>query len=210
MLPALKLRLLLFNKRFGLLRGSDYSNDCTGVRVLRFNLRYHKHRHIEIVQRLVSRTGYPPLLLGRFAVECFTERIVCVWSNENSLEMSEHDMISILNGFDGIIKQLEAQKTAIERALQALREVGGEVAGVSMPTAPNANDKRSAAQKARWAAKRAAEASPSAAPSKAKGGMTPEGRQKLAEAMKQRWAVKRTGAQVKRGPGRPRKLAAAA
>ncbi len=114
-----------------------------------------------------------------------------------------------MNGFDGIIKQLEGQKAAIERALKALREVEGEVRGVSMATAPSANDKRSAAQKARWAAKRAAENSSSAGPAKAKGGMTPEGRRKLAEAIKQRWAVKRAGTQAKRGPGRPRKLAAA-
>jgi hypothetical protein len=115
-----------------------------------------------------------------------------------------------MNGFDGIIKQLEAQKTAIDRALQALREVGGELPGTSLPPAATANDKRSAAQKARWAAKRAAQASPSDSPAKTKGGMTPEGRQKLAEAMKQRWAVKRAGAQAKRRPGRPRKVAAEA
>jgi hypothetical protein len=115
-----------------------------------------------------------------------------------------------MNGFDGIIKQLEAQKTAIERALQALREVGGDVPETSLPSASTANDKRSAAQKARWAAKRAAENSSSAAPAKAKRGVTAEGRRKLAEAMKQRWAVKRAGTQAKRGPGRPRKLAAAA
>ena len=115
-----------------------------------------------------------------------------------------------MNGFDGIIKQLESQKAAIERALQALREVGGDVPETSLHSASTANDKRSAAQKARWAAKRGAETSPSAAPSNGKRGMTPEGRRKLAEAMKQRWAVKRTGTQAKRGPGRPRKLAAAA
>ena len=115
-----------------------------------------------------------------------------------------------MNGFDGIIKQLEAQKAAVERALQALREVGGDTPGTSLPSEATANDKRSAAQKARWAAKRAAEVSPSAAPARAKGGMTPEGRRKVAEAMKQRWAVKRMGIQAKRGPGRPRKVAEAA
>ena len=129
---------------------------------------------------------------------------------KNSFENEETRYDFNMNGFDGIIKQLEAQKTAIERALQALREVGGEVPGVSVPTATSSNNKRSAAQKARWDAKRAAETSPSTVPAKAKGGMTPEGRQKLAEAMKQRWAAKRTAPQGKRGPGRPRKLAAAA
>jgi hypothetical protein len=115
-----------------------------------------------------------------------------------------------MNGFDGIIRQLEAQKADIERALQALREVEGAVPGTTLPSATTANDKRSAAQKARWAAKRAAEASRSAVAAKAKGGMTLEGRQKLADGMKQRWAVKRTATQAKRGPGRPRKVTATA
>ena len=56
-LPRLKLRPLLFNECFGLLRGSEYSNDCSGVRMLRFDLGYNKHRQIEIVQRVVSRTS---------------------------------------------------------------------------------------------------------------------------------------------------------
>lgn len=112
-----------------------------------------------------------------------------------------------VNGFDGIIKQLEEQKAAIDRALEALREVGGGGLSVdSAPLAATSSEKRSAAQKARWAAKRAGQA-PSAAPVKRKGGMTPEGRQKLADAMKRRWAAKRAASQAKRGPGRPKKTA---
>jgi transketolase len=68
-------------------------------------------------------------------------------------------MILMMNGLDGIIRQLEAQRTAIERALQALREVGGEVSGGSAPLDPSLTtviDKRSAGQKARWAKKHAA------------------------------------------------------
>jgi hypothetical protein len=137
-------------------------------------------------------------------------RIVTVLSDDNTLKNKKTRYDFVMNGLDGIIKQLEGQKAAIERALQALREVGGDVPGTSLPSASTANGKRSAAQKARWAAKRAAEGSPSATPAKAKRGMTPEGRQKLAEAMKQRWAAKRTAAQAKRGSGRPRKVAAAA
>jgi hypothetical protein len=48
-----------------------------------------------------------------------------------------------VNGFGGIIKQLEAQKTAIDRALEALRGVGGEeVSGGIEPVTPT--DKHSA------------------------------------------------------------------
>lgn len=115
-----------------------------------------------------------------------------------------------MNGFDDVIKQLEEQKAAIERALEALREVGGEVSAVgpapATPAAPAAPlvDKRSAGQKARWAAKRAAEAA--SAPTKRKGGISTAGRKRLAEAMKRRWAAKRTAAQAKKR-ARPKKAA---
>src|ERR1700735_2541968 len=67
-------------------------------------------------------------------------------------------------GLAGIIMQLERQKTAIERALAALRAVEGSAA---LPTAtpvqteratpaPPVTNKRSEAQKKRWAAKTAA------------------------------------------------------
>jgi hypothetical protein len=112
-----------------------------------------------------------------------------------------------VNDFIGVIKQLEAQKTAIERALEALREVGGEVSVGSAPSTAAPNDKRSAGQKARWASKRAAESAPSLAHENPKGGMTPEGRKRLAEAMKRRWAAKRSATQAKRRPGRPKKVA---
>ena len=108
-----------------------------------------------------------------------------------------------MDGLTSIIAQLEKQKAAIERALAALREVEGiePVAPAPASSAParrKVSNKRSLAQKARWAAKKAAEAVPAAVPAKAtrKGGMTPEGRKRLAEAMKRRWAVKRTAAQA--------------
>jgi hypothetical protein len=66
-------------------------------------------------------------------------------------------------------------------------------------------DKQSAVRRTRGAANR--EEAPAESTASRKVGMTPEGRQKLAEAMKKRWAAKRTAAQVKRGPGRPRKAA---
>ena len=76
-------------------------------------------------------------------------------------------------GLSDIIARLERQKTAIEHALEALREVEG------MVSAP-------------------ATTQPASAPAKRKGGMTPEGRKRLAEAMKRRWAVKRTAAQARK------------
>jgi hypothetical protein len=79
-----------------------------------------------------------------------------------------------MEGINGIIEQLEAQKAAIENALAALREFGG----AEMPAVPAAKRGR---------------------PAKRKGGMTPEGRKRLAEAMRRRWAVKRTAAAKKRG-----------
>jgi hypothetical protein len=105
-----------------------------------------------------------------------------------------------MDGLTGIIAQLEKQKTAIERALAALREVEGiepAAPASSTPVKRKASNTRSLAQKARWAAKKAAEV---ATPAKAarKGGMTPEGRKRLAEAMKRRWALKRAGSAVKK------------
>jgi hypothetical protein len=98
-----------------------------------------------------------------------------------------------MNALDGVIQQLESRKAAIDKALAALRE--GVVSGVSAPATRPPNSKRSAGQKARWAARFAAEAS---APKQRKGRITPEGRKRLAEAMKRRWAAKRTAAQAKK------------
>ena len=64
---------------------------------------------------------------------------------------------------NGIINQLERQKTAIERALTALR-------GIEGTPAP---------------------APPASAPAVLKGGMTPAGRRRLSAAMKKRWAAKK-------------------
>lgn len=121
------------------------------------------------------------------------------------------------NGFDEVIEKLEEQRTAIERALAALREVGGAVRrGAAAPARRTAPAKRkggmtpegrrrlSEALKRRWAAKRAASQvkakAKATAKAKRKGGMTPEGRRKLSEALKKRWAVKRAAkaAQVKK------------
>jgi hypothetical protein len=115
------------------------------------------------------------------------------------------------NGLKEVIKGLEKQKTAIERALAALKEVDG-TAVESAPVAavparrgrakrkggmtPEGRKRLSEALKKRWAVKRAAsQVKPQVkAKAKKKGGMTPEGRKRLSEALKKRWAVKRAAA----------------
>ncbi len=118
------------------------------------------------------------------------------------------------NGLKEVIKGLEKQKTAIERALAALREVDG-TAVESVPSAvaavparrgrpakrkggmtPEGRRRLSEALKKRWAVKRASsQVKPLVkAKAKKKGGMTPEGRKRLSEALKKRWAVKRAAA----------------
>jgi hypothetical protein len=76
------------------------------------------------------------------------------------------------DSLNGIINQLERQKTAIERALLALRGIEGIPAPAPAP-APS-----------------------SSAPAKRKGGMTPAGRRRLSAAMKKRWAANKA-AEVK-------------
>lgn len=112
---------------------------------------------------------------------------------------------NVTDGLTNIIAQLERQKIGIERALDALREVEGVRPDLtsSTPAAQTVGNKRSEAQKARWAAKKSAEAVPAKAVRK--GGMTPEGRKRLAEAMKRRWAVKRAAARKR--VQRPKKAA---
>lgn len=84
------------------------------------------------------------------------------------------------DGLEGIIASLENQKSAIERALSALRDIESP-GSLSAP-----------AQKQ----------TPARVASKKRGGITPEGRKRLAAAMKRRWAVKRTAAQAKKSARR--------
>ena len=119
------------------------------------------------------------------------------------------------NSLNEVIKKLEQQRTGIERALAALREIEGPgaVAPAAAPAAvpasgrlrkatrkggmtPEGRRRLSEALKARWAAKKAGPSVPAAAPAKAKrkGGMTPEGRKRLSEALRKRWAAKRAAA----------------
>jgi hypothetical protein len=121
------------------------------------------------------------------------------------------------NSLNEVIKKLEQQRTGIERALAALREIEGsvEAAPTTAPgpgrprkakrkggMTPEGRRRLSEALKARWAAKRVGPDAPAApARAKRKGGMTPEGRKRLSEALKKRWAAKRAASAVpaKRG-----------
>ena len=115
------------------------------------------------------------------------------------------------NGLKEVIKRLEHQRTAIERALTALREVDGTAAEATEAPAvapvrrgrakrkggmtPEGRRRLSEALKKRWAAKRAGSAVKASVKAKAKrkGGITAEGRKRLSEALKKRWAAKRAG-----------------
>jgi hypothetical protein len=57
-----------------------------------------------------------------------------------------------MDGLNEITRRLESQKAAVEQALEALREVGGEMSGGSVPSTSDGGNKQSAPQKATWAA----------------------------------------------------------
>jgi len=99
------------------------------------------------------------------------------------------------DGLKEVIASLEKQRVAIERALEALKEVDGSgtVAAAPIP------------------AKRGRKPGPQpkkAAPAPRKGRISEEGRQKLAEAMKRRWAAKRAGSTASKAAKKTRAKAA--
>ena len=107
----------------------------------------------------------------------------------------------------GIIVELERQKLAIERALAALRSLGGTPASppegppAAVPEAPTEKRKRFSAaarrrmalgQKARWAKiKGHTEAPALATPEPTKRRISPEGMKRIIAATKKRWRLKR-------------------
>lgn len=114
-----------------------------------------------------------------------------------------------MNNVEDVIAQLENQRSAIDRAISALREATGSVAtgsdgyratpvkAVKRHLSPEGRRRIIEATKARWAAQRAAAAGPSqrsgTAPALRKP-MSPAARKRLALAMKKRWAAaKRAG-----------------
>jgi hypothetical protein len=106
-----------------------------------------------------------------------------------------------VNNVENVISQLETQRSAIDRALEALREVAGKGGLAIMPGSNGQRRKRHLspegrrriveATKRRWAAARAngAGAASKRAASPRRGVMSPAGRKRLALAMKKRWAA---------------------
>ena len=114
-----------------------------------------------------------------------------------------------MNDVEKVISQLERQRSAIDRAISALREITGSPAtgpvhGITQRKkrhlSPEGRRRIIEATKRRWAAKRTAQA---AAPKRAavqsrsrRGKLSDEGRKRLALAMKKRWAAaKKAGKQ---------------
>jgi len=105
-----------------------------------------------------------------------------------------------VNNVENVISQLETQRSAIDRAISALREATGKspLAKFASPSGNGQSRKRHLspegrrriieATKRRWAAKRAATTSKRTAGPR-RGAMSPAGRKRLALAMKKRWAA---------------------
>jgi len=93
------------------------------------------------------------------------------------------------DGLKDIVASLEQQRVAIEKALEALKEVEGSVT-TAAPAPPPAK------RRGPKPGPRAKKAEPAAT---RKGRISEEGRRKLAAAMKKRWAAKRAGTTVAKG-----------
>jgi hypothetical protein len=87
---------------------------------------------------------------------------------------------SMAESLKDVIASLEKQKVAIEKALDALRDVEG--LGAPRPGRPRGSGAKQVGR-----------------PPSRRGRISPEGRRKLAEAMKRRWAVKRAAATARKG-----------
>ena len=113
----------------------------------------------------------------------------------------------------GIIERLERQKSAIERALAALREVDAPATAVQAkpsvapePTSGTrkkfsaaARKRMALAQQARWAKIKGEVQPPAPAapePSKPKRRISPEGMKRIIAATKKRWRLKRVAAKA--------------
>ena len=108
-----------------------------------------------------------------------------------------------MNNVENVISELEAQRSAIDRAISALRDVAGKstLAKVASPSGNSQPRKRHLspegrrriieASKRRWAKKRANGAGVASKRTAAprRGAMSAAGRKRLALAMKKRWAA---------------------
>jgi hypothetical protein len=99
-----------------------------------------------------------------------------------------------------IVKELEAERNRIGRAISALvKQANVAIGGATRVAKPKrrrgltaAGRRRlSLAMKKRWAQRRAGKAKPKAVASRKRKGLTAAGRRKLSEAMKKRWAERR-------------------
>jgi len=116
-------------------------------------------------------------------------------------------------GFAGIIKQLERQKTAIDHALAALREIDGvatpaTVTGTIAPEAPTGKRRKfsaavrrkmALAQRARWSKIKGAAKPPSPPapePQKPKRRISAEGMKRIIAATKKRWRLQKAAAKA--------------
>lgn len=99
---------------------------------------------------------------------------------------------------DNIISDLEQQRDAIERAIEALREIAG--GGTDAPVKSNRPGRP----------RGSGSAGVSAAPARTKRRLSPEGRNRIVEALKKRWAAKRVAqkAATKKGTKKAVKKAA--
>lgn len=111
------------------------------------------------------------------------------------------------DSLNGIIEQLEQRKSAIERALAALREVDAPATAQGKPTvepeattgkrkkfSAGARRRMAAAQKARWAKIKGEDQPPAPSvpePSKPKRRISPEGMKRIIAATKKRWRLHR-------------------
>jgi hypothetical protein len=126
-----------------------------------------------------------------------------------------------VNDVQNFISQLERQRSAIDRAIAALREIGGPIKGSATTAAANTSQRgrgkrristegrKRMAEAARkwWADKKESESTqePSKRPAESssresaprKRRLSPEGRKAIIDATKKRWAAKRAA-----GPGR--------
>jgi hypothetical protein len=116
-----------------------------------------------------------------------------------------------VNDIDNVISRLEKQRSALDRALLALREIAGLNTPNAQPVSQSTSGKRRLspegrrkiieATKRRWAARKAggtgtAPKSAAAASHSRRGKLSAEGRKRLALAMKKRWAAaKKAGKQ---------------
>ncbi len=115
-----------------------------------------------------------------------------------------------MNDVESIISKLEKQRSAIDRAISALREITASPAtepgahGITQRKkrhlSPEGRRRIIEATKRRWAAKRKAQAGapkrPAVASRSRRGKLSDEGRKRLALAMKKRWAAaKKAGKQ---------------